>query len=114
MSTLHAVVTAGPSGPVIMLAGEADLASAEELRRLLAAELDGGATRLTIDLSGLRFADSAAIWCMIEAHRTLSERRGVLELIRPRPAVARTLTLLGVDKILTVRNRAEAAEPGTG
>jgi hypothetical protein len=33
MSMLHAAVTAGPSGPVIVLAGEADL-DAEQQRRL--------------------------------------------------------------------------------
>ena len=44
MSMPHAAVTAGPSGPVIVLAGEADLTTAAELNQLLAAQLGGGIT----------------------------------------------------------------------
>ena len=108
MSMLHAAVTAGPSGPVIVLAGETDLTTAAELHQLLAAQLDGG-TRLTVDLSGLRFADSAAIRELIRAHRAIAQRGGTLELTRPQPAVARVLSLLGLDQFLNVRDRAEAA-----
>jgi hypothetical protein len=44
MSVPHAAVTVGPSGPVIVLAGEADLTTAAELNQLLAAQLGGGIT----------------------------------------------------------------------
>jgi anti-sigma B factor antagonist len=114
MSMLHAAVTAGLSGPVIMLAGEADLTTAAELNQLLTAHLDGGTTRLTVDLSGLRFADSAAIRELIHAHRAVTQRGGTLELTRPQPAVAKVLSLLGVDQFLTIRDQAGAAGPGTG
>jgi anti-sigma B factor antagonist len=109
MRMLHAAVTAGPSGPVIALAGEADLTTAAELNQLLAAQLDGGTTLLTVDLSGLRFADSAAIRELIHAHRAITQRGGTLELTRPQPVVARVLSLLGVDQILTVRDQAGTA-----
>jgi anti-anti-sigma factor len=108
MSMLHATVTAGPSGPVIALAGEADLTTAAELNQVLSAQFEDG-TRLTVDLSGLRFADSAAIAEFIRAHRALTRRGGTLELTRPQPTVARILSLLGVDQVLTVRDEAEAA-----
>ena len=108
MRTLHSAVTAGPSGPVITLAGEADLTTAVELNQLLAAQLDGGTT-VTIDLSGLQFADSATIRELIRAHHALAQRGGTLVLARPQPAVAKVLSLLGVDQILTVRDQAGAA-----
>jgi len=108
MSMLHAAVTAGPSSPVIVLAGETDLTTAAESHQLPAAQLDGG-TRLTVDLSGLRFADSAAIRELVQAHRAITQRGGTLELTRLQPVVARMLSLLGVDQILTVRDQAGAA-----
>ena len=116
MRMLHAAVTAGPSGPVIALAGEADLTTAAELNQLLAAQLDGGTTHLTVDLSGLRFADSAAIRELIHAHRAITQRGGTLELTRPQPVVARVLSLLGVDQILTSETRPERPghEPAAG
>jgi anti-anti-sigma factor len=109
MSMLQAAITAGPSGPVIALAGEADLTTAAELNQMLAAQLGGETPRLTVDLSGLRFADSAAIRELIRAHRAITQRGGTLELTRPQPAVARVLSLLGVDQFLNVRDQAEAA-----
>jgi anti-sigma B factor antagonist len=109
MSSLHTAVTAGSSGPVIALAGEADLTTAAELHQVLAAHLDGGST-VTIDLSGLRFADSAAIRELIVAYHAITQRGGTLELTRPQRAVATALTLLGVDQVLIVRDQARTAE----
>ncbi len=109
MSMLHAAVTAGPSGPVIGLSGEADLTTVAELHQVLTAQLNSGTPRLTVDLSGLRFADSAAIGELIRAHRAITQRGGTLELTRPQKAVARVLSLLGVDQVITVRDQAEAA-----
>lgn len=109
MSLLHATVTAGPDGTVIALAGEADLTTAAELKQILAAQLQGGTPRLTVDLSGLRFADSAAVGELIRAYHAITQRGGSLELARPQPAVARVLSLLGVDQVLTVRDQAGAA-----
>jgi anti-anti-sigma factor len=56
-----------------------------------------------LDLSGLWFADSAAIRLLVQANRTLTEQGGRLELVRPQPIVARALSLLGVDQVIPVR-----------
>lgn len=93
---------AGPSGPVIVLSGEADITSAPELTALIAEQLSDGTRELTIDMSGLRYADSASIRTLVLAARTLRERGGSLVLLRPQPSVARILTLLGADQMLTV------------
>jgi anti-anti-sigma factor len=99
---MQARVVAGPSGPVIVLSGEADLTSAPELNALISAQLSDGPRELTIDVSGLRYADSASIRTLVLAARTLREQGGSLILLRPQPSVARILTLLGADQMLTV------------
>jgi anti-sigma B factor antagonist len=88
---------------VVVLAGEADLTAVAELSETLTAQISGGARHLTVDLSRLRFADSAAIRALVLAGRTLNDRAGTLELARPQPAVARALGLLGVDQVFTGR-----------
>lgn len=91
MDMLRASVTAGESGPVIVLSGQADITSAEQLNAVLTGQLASGARYLTIDASGLRFADSMAIHALLVAARTLKERGGSLILLRPpahRPAPA--------------------------
>jgi anti-anti-sigma factor len=59
-----------------------------------------------VDLSRLRFADAAAIRALVLASRTLTDRAGTLELVRPQPAVARALGLLGMDQVFPVRSEA--------
>ena len=83
MSTLRAAVSAGESGPLIILSGETDIATVAELSELVTAQLAGGAVHLTIDVSGLSFADSASVRVLVLAARTLQERDGGLVLLRP-------------------------------
>jgi anti-sigma B factor antagonist len=101
--TLRASVAAGQSGPLITLSGEADLADAAELSALISAQLSDGTQVLTIDMSGLHFADSATIRTLVLAARTLKERAGRLVLLRPQPPVARVLELLGADQMFTIQ-----------
>ena len=82
---LKAWAEAGESGPVIVLAGEADLTSARQIDTLLAGQLGDGTWQLTIDLSGLRFADAASLRALAMAARTLTERGGSLVVLNPQP-----------------------------
>ena len=112
MGLLEITVAAGESGPVLSLSGQADVTTVAELSAALTAQLAGDARHLTVDLSGLRFADSAAIRELVLAGRKLKNRGGDLELASPQPAVARALSLLGVDQAIKVRNRTDAgADP---
>jgi anti-anti-sigma factor len=114
VSLLDITVEAGESGPVVRLSGEADLSDAGRLRDTLNAQVAGGVRHLTVDLSGLRFADSAAIGTLVEAHLALKRRGGTLELVELQPEVARTLNLLGVDQVIPVRPQAGPGPSGVG
>src|SRR5215475_10326205 len=103
---LTASVGSGVSGPLIVLSGEADLTSAGQLSALITAQLSRGTRQLTVDASGLSFADSMSIRLLILAARTLHERGGGLVLLRPRPAVARILEIMGADQAITIRTEA--------
>ena len=100
---LTASVAAGVSGPVITLSGEADLTCAGQLSALIAAQLSGGTRQLTIDVSGLRFADSATIGTLVLAAKTLKQRGGSLVLLRPQQPMTRVLDLLGATRMFTIR-----------
>jgi anti-sigma B factor antagonist len=110
VGALESSVAAGTQGPVVVLSGEADLMSAGQLTELLTEQLAGGALHLTIDLSGLIFADSASVRALVLAGRTLRERGGSLVLIRPQPPVARVLELMGVTELLSVQGTAADAD----
>jgi anti-anti-sigma factor len=100
---LEAAVAAGQSGPVITLSGETDLVSADELSTLISGQLSAGTMELTIDASGLRFADTASIRALVLGARTLNDRGGRLVLLHPQRPVARILAPLGVAEMFTIR-----------
>jgi anti-anti-sigma factor len=110
---LRVSVAAGVSGPVVILSGEADLTSSGQLSAVIAAQLSGGTRQLTVDVSGLRFADTASIRTLVLAARTLKERGGSLVLLRPPETISRVLDLLGAAQMFTIRGTAQG-EPGSG
>ena len=59
MGSLEVSVATGASGPVLVLAGEADFTSITRLDEALTAQISGQAVQLTIDAANLRYADSA-------------------------------------------------------
>ena len=114
MSLLDITVETGEYGPVVRLSGEADTSVADQLSDALSAQISGDTRHLTVDLSGLRFADSAAIRTLMDAHLALKGQGGVLELADPQPLVARTLRLLGIDQVIPVRPQAGPGSAGPG
>ena len=108
MSTLRASVSAGESGPMITLSGETDVTTVAELSELVTGELSGGTLHLTIDASGLSFADSASARVLVLAARTLQQRGGGLVLLRPQRVLMQMLEIMGADQILTIRGQTES------
>ena len=100
---LTASVAAGASGPVVVLSGEADLTSAAQLSALISAQLSDDTRQLTVDVSGLRFADTASIRTLVLAARTLKERGGSLVLLRPQETMSTVLDLLGAAQMFSIQ-----------
>jgi anti-anti-sigma regulatory factor len=78
VSTLRAWVSAGESGPLITLCGEADMTTVAELSELVTAQLTGGTVQLTFEVSELSFADAPSIQVLLPAASTLRKRGGDL------------------------------------
>jgi anti-sigma B factor antagonist len=108
VSTLRASVAAGESGPVITLSGETDITTVAELSELVTAQLAGGTLHLTIDASGLSFADSASVRVLVLAARTLQQRGGGLVLLHPQRPLARMLGIMGAGQMIMIRGETEA------
>ena len=103
--SLEASIAAEDGGPVVVLSGEADFTCLAELNAVISEQLSGGTRRLTIDVSGLRFADTASIRELILAAKAMRKRSGTLVLLHPQRPVARVLALLGADHMFTIRTR---------
>ena len=96
---------------VIAVAGEIDLFTAPELKSALAASVEGGRTRIVVDLTDTSFLDSTALGVLIGAVKRLRTRDGVLTIVNTDRNIAKTFEITGLDQIFTIRpTRDEAIE----
>jgi anti-anti-sigma factor len=103
LSSLQVSVVSGEYGPILVLAGEADLTSVARLDEVLTAQVSGQAVRLTIDATNLRFADTASVRTLATAAVKARTGAGSVMLLNPQPPVARILDLLCLDKVFAIR-----------
>jgi anti-anti-sigma factor len=106
VSSLEVSIATGASGPVLVLAGEADVTSVTRLDEALAVQTSGQAVQLTIDAANLRYADSASMRTLVMAATKVRTRAGSVTLLDPQPPVARLLDLLRIDEMFSIRRRA--------
>ena len=102
--------TPRPGTVVVAAAGECDLHDAPRLEAALA-EAARDATRVLVDLSELRFADSTTLGVILKTRRTLEGGGRELALVSPSPEVRRTLSAAGLAGVFRL---ADAAEAGNG
>jgi anti-anti-sigma factor len=62
--------------------------------------VEGGASRLLVDLTAVSWIDSASIGCLMDVHRLLQERGGSLRLTGLQPRVETLISMTGVQKVV--------------
>jgi anti-sigma B factor antagonist len=100
---------------VVAVQGEIDLFTAPELKQTLAEAIEGGKTRIAVDLTGTSFLDSTALGVLIGAVKRLRSRDGVLTIVNTDQNIAKTFEITGLDQIFTImptRDEAVAALDG--
>jgi anti-sigma B factor antagonist len=101
--------TFDPSGLVVTVSGELDIATAPALRDRLTAAIDAGTQRLVIDLSAISFLDSVALATIVHAKQRLSEHGRLALAIDPSSYVMLVFESGGLPKVLDlVDTRAQA------
>jgi anti-sigma B factor antagonist len=92
---------------IVELRGDVDIGGSQELRELLSDALGEGA--VVVDLSGVRFLDSAGIGLLVAAHRRADEQGTPFLLAAPSDGAERVLSLTRTDRLLIVHPSVEAA-----
>ena len=81
---------------IARLSGEIDLSNAEALKRSIAESISNQELRLVIDLSAVRYLDSAGIAMLFDLSRRLAEHQQQLFLLVPAESpVRRSLQVSG-------------------
>ena len=86
-------VSTAPSGPVVTVAGQLDLAVTDELREVLM-PLTG---IVTIDLAEVTFVDSSTIGVFVGVHKRLTDDGGDLRLRNPQDMPRLALETVGLQ-----------------
>jgi anti-anti-sigma factor len=95
---------------VIAPQGMIDAHSAPEVRSRIDQVLDGGASRLVLNLQEVPFLDSAGLAILVSTHKRAKEVDGKVVLIWPRDeAVQRILRLTRFDKVFRITGSVEEA-----
>ena len=88
-------------GALIVARGELDVQSVPELRAQLAEALDGGNTRVVIDLAEVSFIDSLSLSALVGARRKLGDS-GRIAIVAVHEYVRLILQATGLEQVLDV------------
>src|SRR5579862_3964770 len=103
----------GPGEYVISLNGDIDLYTAPELKTELHRLIDGGATRIVVDLTSATFIDSTTLGVLLGALKRFRPTGGELALVCSDPNIRRVFEITLLDRVFAIFKTREAAFPST-
>ena len=96
---------------VVVLGGEVDVYTSPRLKQEVLDLLNGGTSKLVVDLSGVEYLDSTGLGVLIGGLKRARERDGDLKLICDNVRILRIFEITGLTKIFDIyRSEAEALE----
>ncbi|ETK31309.1 STAS domain-containing protein [Microbispora sp. ATCC PTA-5024] len=111
MTALAVTITHEPARTILTLDGELDMVSSARLTDTIDAALYGGRQHLVVDVSNLTFCDSAGIWALLRAERTVSAAGGTLELANVQGILKRVLDLTGAARAFRIITPGQLTSP---
>jgi anti-sigma B factor antagonist len=90
----------GPDGgQVVSVAGELDIATAEQAYAYISEVIDSGPTTVSVDLSGLTFCDASGLGVLAKIARHARQAGRQLKLTSARPSLLKIIRLTGLDGV---------------
>ena len=96
------VVSAAATQIVVSIAGELDMADADKVAKILVDSADSGKATMSLDLSGLTFADSSAVKAIVLGAQAAARRGVAYELVNPTKRILRLLEVTGLAGSMTI------------
>jgi anti-sigma B factor antagonist len=90
----------GPDGgQVVSVAGELDIATAEQAYAYISEVIDSGPATVSVDLSGLTFCDASGLGVLAKIARHSRQAGRQLKLTSARPSLLKIIRLTGLDGV---------------
>lgn len=90
------VVSDGPDGPVVRIAGAFDVASSRAIERVLLDSLTTDGQSLTVDLESVHFMDSTGLRALSVARKRADDLGGNVRLLHVAHEVLRVVEMMGM------------------
>jgi anti-sigma B factor antagonist len=90
--------TAEDGHQVVTVAGELDIATAEQAYTYISGVIDGWPTQVSVDVSGVTFCDASGLGVLAKAARHARQAGRQLSLISARPSLLKIMRITGLDR----------------
>ena len=94
---------------MLAASGEIDIAAVPMFRDHLRRLVDDGSPSIVVDLSHVRFIDSAGLRVLVDGLTRARRRDSDLRVACPSPSLRRTFEISGLDKVMNVHESVEDA-----
>jgi anti-sigma B factor antagonist len=94
---------------VLAATGELDIAAVPAFRDQLRRLVEAGSPSIVIDLTGVRFIDSAGLRVLVDGLTRARRRDSDLRVACPSASLRRTFEISGLDKVMNVHGSVEEA-----
>jgi anti-anti-sigma factor len=84
---------------IVSVAGELDIATADQAYFYISEVIDGRSAPVTVDLSGLTFCDASGLGALTRIARHARETGRQLMLTSARPSVMKIMRITGLDRV---------------
>jgi anti-sigma B factor antagonist len=88
--------------PVIVVAGEIDVATAPELRDRLQAQVAAGHSTIIVDLLNVTFLDSTALGVLVGVLKRCREADGELQLVVTEARILKIFEITGLTEVFSI------------
>lgn len=105
---LRLAVETAPDHAVLTVAGEVDVYSAPSLRQQLVQLIEGGVTRIVVNLEPVGFLDSTGLGVLVAALNRCRRLDGDVELVCSQPRILRVLEITGLTRLFTIHPTLDA------
>ncbi|GAB3038539.1 anti-sigma factor antagonist [Nocardioides flavus (ex Wang et al. 2016)] len=103
------VTTTADGIGVVVPRGRLNMVAARQLRETLTGLVEGGSTRIVVDLAETTFLDSSALGALVAGLKTARQSGGDLRIARPTESVMTVFRLTNLDTVLRPRDDVESA-----
>jgi anti-sigma B factor antagonist len=97
---------------LLTLRGEIDVYTAPRLRQAIIDLVDGGATRIVVDMEKVDFLDSTGLGVLVGGLKRVKMKDGSLAIVTTQDKILKIFDITGLNKVFAIHPSVEAAAAG--